>query len=174
MDDIITKNISLVYYIVKKYFNNDQELVDLGIIGLIKGVRTFNPEKKVKLETYLIVCIKNSILQYLRKKRIQTVSLDKVIDYETDESLIDMIEDKKTNTEEESITSQNSLTLRKAINKLTPDEQYIIRSSFEISGYKKKTHYELSLELEFCEDTIFRIKKRCLKKLKKELKGIYF
>ena len=97
--ELIEHNLRLVAHIVKKYYANtdDQDdLISIGTIGLIKGVDSYNPEKKVRLATYAAKCVENEILMYFRKKKrtANEVSLSEHIDTDKDGnelSLIDVI-----------------------------------------------------------------------------------
>ena len=69
-DDLITHNLRLVVYLVKKYESSGvpaEDMISIGTIGLIKAVNTFTPERSIKLATYASRCIGNEILMYLRK-----------------------------------------------------------------------------------------------------------
>ena len=71
-DELIEHNLRLVAHIVKKYYtpNGDQDdLISIGTIGLIKGISTFRPDKNVRLATYASRCIENEILMYFRSQR---------------------------------------------------------------------------------------------------------
>ena len=97
--ELIEHNLRLVPHIVKKYYANadDQDdLISIGTIGLIKGVDSYKPEKKVRLATYAAKCVENEILMYFRKKKrtANEVSLSEHIDTDKDGnelSLIDVI-----------------------------------------------------------------------------------
>ena len=97
--ELIEHNLRLVAHIVKKYYANadDQDdLISIGTIGLIKGVDSYMPEKKVRLATYAAKCVENEILMYFRKKKrtANEVSLSEHIDTDKDGnelSLIDVI-----------------------------------------------------------------------------------
>ena len=67
---LIEHNLRLVVYLARKFENTGicvEDLISIGTIGLIKGINTFNPEKKIKLATYASRCIENEILMYLRR-----------------------------------------------------------------------------------------------------------
>ena len=77
-EKIILENQNLIYAVLKKLnlYNQHEEYFDLGMIGLIKGVKTYDESKGYKLSTYLSICIKNEILMFLRKRRINCLSLE--------------------------------------------------------------------------------------------------
>ena len=77
-EELILKNQNLIYAVLKKLnlYNQRDEYFDLGMIGLIKGVKTYDENKGYKLSTYLSICIRNEILMFLRKRRINCLSLE--------------------------------------------------------------------------------------------------
>ena len=71
---LIERNLRLVAHIMKKYYSQsaDQEdLISIGTIGLIKAVNTFRPDKKIRLATYASRCIENAILSQQNKRRLR-------------------------------------------------------------------------------------------------------
>jgi len=102
-EKLIEHNLRLVAHVVKKYYTDKVEqddLISIGTIGLIKGISSFNSKKGIKLATYAARCIENEILMYFRslKKTAQDISINDPI--ETDKegnnlSLIDVIADDK-------------------------------------------------------------------------------
>ena len=86
---LIEHNLRLVVYLAKKFENTGicvEDLISIGTIGLIKGINTFNPEKKIKLATYASRCIENEILMYLRRnnKIKMEVSIDEPLNVDWD------------------------------------------------------------------------------------------
>ena len=86
---LVERNLRLVVYIAKKFENTGigiEDLISIGTIGLMKGVNTFNSEKKIKLATYASRCIENEILMYLRRNnKIKTeVSIDEPLNKDSD------------------------------------------------------------------------------------------
>ena len=88
-DKLIEHNLRLVVFLAKKYENTKvdlEDLVSIGTIGLIKGIKTYSMDKNIKLATYASRCIENEILMYLRKnKKIKTeVSFDESLSFDMD------------------------------------------------------------------------------------------
>ena len=88
-DKLIEHNLRLVVFLAKKYENTGvdlEDLVSIGTIGLMKGVKTFSMDKNIKLATYASRCIDNEILMYLRKnKRVKTeISFDESLSFDAD------------------------------------------------------------------------------------------
>ena len=71
---LVEHNLRLVAHIVKKYYtqsNEQDDLVSIGTIGLIKGVSSYRPEKGVRLATYAAKCVENAILSQRNKRRLR-------------------------------------------------------------------------------------------------------
>ena len=88
-NQLIEHNLRLVAHIIKKYYtqNGDQDdLISIGTIGLIKAVNTFCPDRNIKLATYASRCIENEILMYLRKTQSQKneISIDEPLNIDWD------------------------------------------------------------------------------------------
>ena len=149
---LIEHNLRLVAHIIKKYYtqNADQDdLISIGTIGLIKGISTYKPEKCVRLATYASRCIENEILMHFRsrKKMAGDLSLSESIDTDGEGnslSLFDVIyvEDDMLdgiNAEE------NSKNLRKSISKiLTEREKEIINLRYGLDDNPPKTQREIA------------------------------
>ena len=176
---LIEHNLRLVVYIAKKFDNTGvgvEDLISIGTIGLIKAINTFNPVKKIKLATYASRCIENEILMYLRRnsKTKLEVSIDEPlnVDWDGNELLLSDI----LGTDEDVISRRleyevEITLLGKAINKLTPREQTIIRLRFGLNSAegKEKTQKEVADLLGISQSYISRLEKRIMKRLKKEI-----
>ena len=176
---LIEHNLRLVVYIAKKFDNTGvgvEDLISIGTIGLIKAINTFNPVKKIKLATYASRCIENEILMYLRRnsKTKLEVSIDEPlnVDWDGNELLLSDI----LGTDEDVISRRledevEFTLLGKAINKLTPREQTIIRLRFGLNSAegKEKTQKEVADLLGISQSYISRLEKRIMKRLKKEI-----
>ena len=163
---LIEHNLRLVVYIAKKFDNTGvgvEDLISIGTIGLIKAINTFNPVKNIKLATYASRCIENEILMYLRRnsktKMEVSILLSDILG--TDEDVIS-----RRMEDEVEIT-----LLAKAINKLSPREQTIIRLRFGLNNAegKEKTQKEVADLLGISQSYISRLEKRIMKQLKKEI-----
>lgn len=178
-DLLITHNLRLVVYIAKKFETPTagiEDMISIGTIGLIKAVNTFEPTKNIKLATYASRCIENEILMYLRRnsKTRMEVSIDEPlnVDWDGNELLLSDI----LGTDEDVISRRledevEISLLAKAINKLSPREQTIIRLRFGL-GKKddtEKTQKEVADFLGISQSYISRLEKRIMKRLKKEI-----
>ena len=139
---LIERNLRLVAHIVKKYYaqTSDQEdLISIGTIGLIKGITTFDHTKGARLATYAARCVENEILMYFRsqKKSSQDVSLSDVIETGTDGAaleLMDVVSDDADLLEVIS-TRERVGQVRKAVDTcLTPQERLVICMRYGLEG----------------------------------------
>ena len=176
---LIEHNLRLVVYIAKKFDNTGvgvEDLISIGTIGLIKSINTFNPEKNIKLATYASRCIENEILMYLRRnsKTKMEVSIDEPlnVDWDGNELLLSDI----LGTDEDVISRRledevEISLLSKAIRKLSPREQTIIRLRFGLGkeNAAEKTQKEVADLLGISQSYISRLEKRIMKRLKKEI-----
>ncbi|QQK81967.1 RNA polymerase sporulation sigma factor SigE [Salicibibacter cibi] len=173
---LIERNLRLVVYIARKFENtgiNIEDLISIGTIGLIKGVNTFNPEKKIKLATYASRCIENEILMYLRRnnKTRFEISFDEPlnVDWDGNELLLSDV----MGTEEDIITrgiedKVDKSLLRRALKTLNPREKQIMELRFGLAGQKEKTQKDVADMLGISQSYISRLEKRIIRRLKKE------
>ena len=178
-DLLITHNLRLVVYIAKKFETPTagiEDMISIGTIGLIKAVNTFEPTKNIKLATYASRCIENEILMYLRRnnKTKLEVSIDEPlnVDWDGNELLLSDI----LGTDEDVISRRledevEISLLSKAIRKLSPREQTIIRLRFGLGkeNAAEKTQKEVADLLGISQSYISRLEKRIMKRLKKEI-----
>ena len=139
---LIERNLRLVTHVMKKYFSqtSDQEdLISIGTIGLIKGITTFKPEKGARLATYAARCVENEILMYFRsqKKSSQDVSLSDYIETGTDGAalaLMDVVSDEEDLMERVS-NREDLRKLCKAVDAvLTDQERQVIVLRYGLGG----------------------------------------
>lgn len=176
---LIEHNLRLVVYLAKKFENTGvcvEDLISIGTIGLIKGINTFNPEKKIKLATYASRCIENEILMYLRRnnKIKMEVSIDEPlnVDWDGNELLLSDI----LGTEEDIIyrdmeNEAEIRLLRDAVEKLDPREKEIICLRYGINRKdgKEMTQKEVADLLGISQSYISRLEKKIMIRLKKEI-----
>ena len=178
-ETLTVHNLRLVVYIAKKFESTGicvEDLISIGTIGLIKAVNTFCPQKNIKLATYASRCIENEILMYLRRnnKTRMEVSIDEPlnVDWDGNELLLSDI----LGTEEDVIYKGiegevDRMLLNKAIDKLSPREQTIIRLRFGLNtkdGYER-TQKEVADLLGISQSYISRLEKKIMNRLKKEI-----
>ncbi len=176
---LIEHNLRLVVYLAKKFENTGvcvEDLMSIGTIGLIKGINTFNPEKKIKLATYASRCIENEILMYLRRNnRVKLeVSFDEPLntDWDGNELLLSDI----LGTDEDVIykdleTEVEISLLKKAMLSLNERERQIIELRFGVNRVENKelTQKEVADILGISQSYISRLEKKIMARLKKEI-----
>ena len=176
---LIEHNLRLVVYLAKKFENTGvcvEDLISIGTIGLIKGINTFNPEKKIKLATYASRCIENEILMYLRRNnRVKLeVSFDEPLntDWDGNELLLSDI----LGTDEDVIykdleTEVEISLLKKAMLSLNERERQIIELRFGVNRVENKelTQKEVADILGISQSCISRLEKKIMARLKKEI-----
>ena len=176
-DTLVERNLRLVVYIARKFENTGvgiEDLISIGSIGLIKAVRTFDPNKKIKLATYASRCIENEILMFLRRTSRQKleVSLDEPLntDWDGNELLLSDVlgteGDMVYRSIEETVERQ---MLAAALSRLSMREKEIMRLRFGLGGGKEKTQKEVADLMGISQSYISRLEKRILSRLHKDM-----
>ena len=170
---LIEHNLRLIAHVIKKYYSNynDQDdLISIGTIGLIKGVNSFKPEKGTKLATYCARCIENEILMYFRntKKLSQEMSFNDPIDTDSDGNpltLLDIISVDDTIVDD--IDTANKLKkLNYILKKMENNrDKYIIIKRYGLDGKEPLTQKEIAEKLNISRSYVSRIEKRVLSDL---------
>lgn len=174
---LIERNLRLVAKIANKLKDNGvekQDLFQIGVIGLIKGVDTFDIAKARKFSTYAGVCIQNEMLMVLRKQKTvkNTISISEPLDYDKDGGLLelqDTLTNDDTPVDEVVETSLEVERLEKALKKLTPREQVVIKLRYGLDGGKEYTQREVGQQLAISRSFISRIESSSINKLHKEM-----
>ncbi len=174
---LIEHNLRLVAHIIKKYYSNStqqDDLISIGTIGLIKAINTFDVDKGTRLATYAARCVENEILMYFRaqKKTAQDISINEPIDTDSEGNpltLMDII-----STEDEIIEDIYKMTmikkLRGEIGKISnPRERTIIILRYGLDGNNPLTQLEVSERLGISRSYVSRIEKKVLTKLRRAL-----
>ena len=172
---LVEHNLRLVAHIIKKYYgkqNEQDDLVSIGTIGLIKAVDTFNPDKNIRLSSYASRCIENEILMHFRagKKTAQDISLNETIDTDKDGNPLTLLDimavddhilddlDKKLNTQK----------LGKFISEeLTEREKTVIVLRYGLNGNEPMTQKNVAKLLNISRSYVSRIETKALKQLRK-------
>ena len=172
---LIEHNLRLVAHIVKKYESkgNTDDLISIGTIGLIKGIDSYRPQKKVKLTTYAAKCAENEILMYFRsnKKYNNNISLNDVIGHDKDGGDITLIDVLKEETESPIKTieyNDNIAHLSKYLTVLNKRELEIIKMRYGLLNTSEKTQKEIAKKLGISRSYVSRIEKRALIKMLRE------
>lgn len=176
---LISHNLRLVAHIMKKYYaqaSDQEDLISIGTIGLIKGITTFKPDKGVRLATYAARCVENEILMHFRsqKKSAQDVSLSDYIDTGSDGaalSLMDVVGD-GPDLLEEMATAEQVGQLRKAVEVcLTEQERQVIVLRYGLGGGSPCRQREVAQRCGVSRSYVSRIEKRALEKLRRYLEN---
>ena len=176
---LIEHNLRLVVYLAKKFENTGvcvEDLISIGTIGLIKGINTFNPEKKIKLATYASRCIENEILMYLRRNnRVKLeVSFDEPLntDWDGNELLLSDILGTDADVIYKDLETEVEISLlKKAMLSLNERERQIIELRFGVNRVENKelTQKEVADILGISQSYISRLEKKIMARLKKEI-----
>ena len=171
---LIEHNLRLVAHIIKKYYSNtsDQDdLISIGTIGLIKAVSTFKPDKKIRLATYAARCIENEVLMYFRstKKSASDLHFGDPIDTDKDGNsltLIDVVADDVNIADE--IDKKLKLEKLKVLleTRLDDREKEIIKLRYGMGGEDPLTQKEVATILGISRSYVSRIETSVLKKLR--------
>ena len=175
--ELIQRNLRLVVYIARKFDNTgveNDDLISIGTIGLIKAINSFKTDKNIKLATYASRCIENEILMYLRRTaRLKSeVSFDEPLntDFEGNELLLSDVlgtpvdsvyGDIEANAEKEQ--------LKEALKKLSDRERKIMFLRFGLGGGEEMTQKDVADLLGISQSYISRLEKKIILRLKKEI-----
>ena len=171
---LIEHNLRLVAHVAKKYFGSgaDQDdLVSIGTVGLIKAISSFKPDKGIRLATYAARCIDNEILMYFRglKKTAQDVSINDPIETDKDGNtltLTDVIADNSDIVEDLDLKVKLEQLKEFLKDTLTPRELTIIRLRYGLGGRPELPQREVAKKLKISRSYVIRIEKRALQKLR--------
>lgn len=171
---LIERNLRLVAHIIKKYYSNarDQDdLISIGTIGLIKAVSTFDAKKGTRLATYAARCIENEILMYFRnqKKTAQDVYISDPIDTDKDGNqltLMDVVSCDDTILEDVDLKMKAEKLHRYIKSALSGRERTIIEMRYGIDGHRPRTQREVAKLLGISRSYVSRIEKKALSDLR--------
>ena len=174
---LIQHNLRLVVYIAKKFDNtgvDNDDLISIGTIGLIKAINSFRADKNIKLATYASRCIENEILMYLRRAaRLKSeVSFEEPLntDFEGNELLLSDV----LGTSAESVygdveAKAEREQLKEALKKLSERERKIMFLRFGLGGGEEMTQKDVADMLGISQSYISRLEKKIILRLKKEI-----
>lgn len=174
---LIERNLRLVAHIMKKYYaqvSEQEDLISIGTIGLIKGITTFDPAKGARLATYAARCVENEILMHFRsqKKSSQDVSLSDYIETGTDGAALSLMD--VVSQDEDLLEQVTSRELMRQVSKavetqLTPQEKQVICMRYGLGGQTPKRQREVAQAVGISRSYVSRIEKRALEKLRAAL-----
>ena len=174
--ELIEHNLRLVSHIIKKYYSGydeQEDLISIGTVGLIKAVDSFNADKGIRLATYAARCIENEILMYFRSKKrdANVISVNEPIETDSEGNpltLIDLIYTDDTISDD--IHLKNSIKrLYELIGQMTDErEKEIIIKRYGLYNQKELTQREIAAQMGISRSYISRIEKRMLGELKEK------
>ena len=176
-ETLIVHNLRLVVYIARKFETSGaglEDLISIGSIGLIKAVKTFSPDRNIKLATYASRCIENEILMYLRKTSSQKgeISIDEPLNVDWDGNELLLSDILGTDGEEvgRGIEQQDERSMvAKIVGNLPPREKQIMQMRFGLGGYSEQTQKQVADSLGISQSYISRLEKRIIAKLKDDI-----
>jgi RNA polymerase sporulation-specific sigma factor len=179
---LIEHNLRLVAHIAKKYTNaymDIDDLISIGTIGLIKGINSYNFEKKTQLSTYVAKCVENEMLMFMRssKKTKNEVSLSDPIGSDKEGNSLSLID--VLCTDENSVMDQVQLKMQverlyaKISKLLTRRERMVIEMRYGLYGKNCLTQRETAGLLGISRSYVSRIEKKAIEKLSREFKQKY-
>ena len=175
---LIEHNLRLVAHIVKKYYSqtgDQDDLISIGTIGLIKGISTFKPDKNVRLATYASRCIENEILMHFRAQRkLQSeVSLSDTLEAAGEEgnlSLMDVIA-VDDDMLERMDAREACEKVRQCVKNCLPErERMVITKRYGLDGGRPQTQREVASTSGISRSYVSRIEKRALQRLREEMR----
>lgn len=175
-DTLIEHNLRLVAHITKKYENtnvDNDDLISIGTIGLIKGIDSYSKKHGTKITTYCAKCIENEVLMFFRsnKKNNNTISLDDPIGYDkegNDITILDVLKTPKPDYIEDMYIKDNIKLLGKYLNGLSTREKEIITRRYGLMGCDEQTQKEIAKDLNISRSYVSRIEKRAITKILRE------
>ncbi len=176
---LIERNLRLVAHVAKKYANTNVEqddLISIGTIGLIKGVNSFDIDKGSRLSTYVSRCIDNEILMHLRatKKLGAEVALNEPIGKDKDDNVVTLEEVLEADIRGVEEVIDLKMKVKKLYEKiktvLKEREKMIIELRFGLNGAKPKTQNEIAQMIGISRSYVSRIETKAISKLSKEIK----
>ena len=173
---LIEHNLRLVAHIVKKFDvkqGEQDDLISIGTIGLIKGIDTYQINKSVRLTTYCARCIQNEILMYYRSnnKNNKNISINESIGYDKEGNeitILDILKSDKPDFAMDLHTKENIKLINKYIKILNPREKDIIERRYGLGKVSEQTQKAIAKALNISRSYVSRIEKRALIKMLRE------
>jgi len=170
---LVEHNLRLVAHLVKKFENtgeDPEDLIDIGAIGLIKAVRTFDPDKGVRLATYAARCIENEILMHLRSMRRARAEISLYEPVGTDRegneiALIEVLGTEADTVDRQVETELESDLLRPRLARLDPKERQVVEMRYGLRDGRERTQREIGRMLGISRSYVSRIEKHAVSKL---------
>lgn len=183
-EQMILDNLSLIYHTIKKMHlkwkteDEWQNYYENGLIGLIKGVKTYDSNKGYKISVYLIPCIENEIKHYLSNKNAlvrqningRDISINEFLDNEDYEEKLSILQDKRINVESEAIKNVQIDEIIDCLNKMeNKKDVVVIKLYYGLDGFPELNYSEIARLFKVSDNMIHLRAKRGIKNLKKEM-----
>lgn len=175
-DKLIEHNLRLVAHIVKKYEHkkdDEDDLISIGTIGLIKGIDSYSNKHNTRLTTYAARCIENEILMHYRanKRNNKNISINEAVGFDKEGNeitLLDILKTPKPDFALDLHNQENIKLLDKYFNILTPREKEIVEKRYGLNSNDKLTQKEIASFYNISRSYVSRIEKRALTKMLRE------
>lgn len=173
---LIEHNLRLVAHIVKKFEHrtvDQDDLISIGTIGLIKGIDSFSNKHGTRLTTYCAKCIENEILMYFRSnnKNLKNISINESVGFDKDGNeitIVDILKVPKTDFVDEIHLKDNVKLLNQYMNVLNDREREILIRRYGLYSHEEQTQKAIAKELHISRSYVSRIEKRALTKILRE------
>ena len=174
---MLFRSLRLVSHILKKYYvqaSDQDDLISIGTIGLIKGITTFKPDKKVRLATYASRCIENEILMYFRSQRKYQgdVSLSDSLDSDGEGSALSLMDVIRVDDDmlENLDTRESCQKVRRCVDRcLSGREAKVITLRYGLDGEPPRTQREIAAACGISRSYVSRLEKKALEKLREAM-----
>lgn len=171
---LIEHNLRLVSHILKKYYvqaSDQDDLLSIGTIGLIKGISTFKPDKNVRLATYASRCVENEILMYFRSQRKYQgdVSLSDSIESDREGNALSLMDVIRVDDDMlENLDARDAcIKVRQCVKScLTPREAKVVTLRYGLDGEGPRTQREIAAACGISRSYVSRLEKKALGKLR--------
>ena len=176
---LIEHNLRLVAHIIKKYYAaaaDQEDLISIGTVGLIKGVSTYRPDKNVRLATYASRCIENEVLMFFRSQRKSAGDLSLSDSIESDRegnalSIQDVLAEEDDMFDAVSASEMRAQVRQSVDTALDAREAELISLRYGLDGGQALTQRETAARMGISRSYVSRIEKKALEKLRKALEG---
>ena len=176
-EKLIEHNLRLVAHIIKKYDTEKEEqedLISIGTIGLIKAIDSFNPSQGTRFATYAGKCVQNEILMYVRsqKKYAQETSLQEALEVDEDGNpltVMDVMRVEDDVVDQIDLKYQTAVALRAVETHLDSREREVIQMRFGLGGFSPVTQREVARRMKISRSYVSRIEKSALEKLRSKI-----
>lgn len=185
-EQMILNNLPLIYKSIKKmrlrWETEDewQDYYDSGLIGLIKGIRTFDESKGYTLSTYLIPCIENEIKHYLSSKNAlvrqningRDISINEFLGDEENDEKLSILQDKRVSVEKEAIRNVQIDEIIHCLNKMENKKDVVVtKLYYGLDGFPELNYKEIASLFKVSINMIMMRIERAIRNIKKEIEG---